>query len=114
ERKMQERQEYLDRYFVFSETSDYKPPKDWSRTNGLVEDIRQAYARVEERRSLALEARPLASHPPQAPLELPQRMAPSGAAPPAPAAPTPTAPRPARPAPAAPPPRPPPGNASPR
>ena len=26
ERKMQERQEYLDRYFVFSETTDYKPP----------------------------------------------------------------------------------------
>ena len=43
ERKMQERQEFLDRYFVFSDDHDYKPPKDYSRTNGLVEDIRQTY-----------------------------------------------------------------------
>ena len=35
ERKMQERQEFLDRYMVFS-GEDWKPPRDWSRTSGLV------------------------------------------------------------------------------
>ncbi len=47
---MQERQEFLDRYFVFTEQNDYEPPKDYSRTNGLLEDIRQAYI---ERRGAA-------------------------------------------------------------
>ena len=42
ERKMQERQEFLDRYFVFAGT-DYQPPHDWSHSYGLVDDIRQAY-----------------------------------------------------------------------
>ena len=45
ERKMQERQEFLDRYFVFTEQNEYEPPKDYSRTNGLLEDIRQSYLR---------------------------------------------------------------------
>jgi general secretion pathway protein D len=74
ERKMQERQEYLDRYFVFSDTSDYAPPKDWSRTNGLVEDIRQSYYDLEERRRLDEITRPreLKGHEPQRPLEMPQ------------------------------------------
>ena len=40
ERKMQERQEFLDHYFVFSDQTEYEPPKDYSRTNGLLEDIR--------------------------------------------------------------------------
>jgi general secretion pathway protein D len=95
ERKMQERQEYLDRYFVFSETSEYKPPKDWSRTNGLVEDIRQAYFKLEERKRLEDIARPKTpkTHDPQQPLEMPHNMRPSagGAAPSTPA-PTPAAP----------------------
>jgi general secretion pathway protein D len=74
ERKMQERQEYLDRYFVFSDSSEYKPPKDWSRTNGLVEDIRQSYFGLEERRKLDEITRPreLKTHDPQRPLEMPQ------------------------------------------
>lgn len=74
ERKMQERQEYLDRYFIFSDAQEYKPPKDWSRTNGLVEDIRQAYFRLEERRRLDEITRPrdLKTHDPQRPLEMPQ------------------------------------------
>ena len=74
ERKMQERQEYLDRYFIFSDSSEYKPPKDWSRTNGLVEDIRQAYFHLEERKRLDEITRPreLKSHEPQRPLEMPQ------------------------------------------
>lgn len=74
ERKMQERQEYLDRYFVFSDSSDYKPPKDWSRTNGLVEDIRQAYFSQEEKRKLdeITKPREQKTHEPQRPLEMPQ------------------------------------------
>lgn len=74
ERKMQERQEFLDRYFVFSEQSEYKPPKDWSRTNGLVEDIRQSYFSVEEKKRLDEITRPrqLKGHDPQRPLEMPQ------------------------------------------
>ena len=74
ERKMQERQEYLDRYFVFSEVQEYTPPKDWSRTNGLVEDIRQSYFKLDERRRLDEIARPkeIKSHEPQQPLEMPQ------------------------------------------
>jgi len=56
ERKMQERQEFLDRYFVFS--SDWEPPKDYSRTNGLVEAIRQSYFAMAERIRLEEETRP--------------------------------------------------------
>ena len=51
ERKMQERQEFLDHYFVFSEQNEYEAPKDYSRTNGLLEDIRQSY--IERRRAAA-------------------------------------------------------------
>jgi general secretion pathway protein D len=96
ERKMQERQEYLDRYFVFNEATDYRAPKDWSRTNGLVEDIRQAYMKLEERKRLDEIARPKTpkTHDPQQPLEMPQNVRPQtggagGAHPPAAPAPTP-------------------------
>ncbi|MBX3233662.1 MAG: type II secretion system secretin GspD [Labilithrix sp.] len=88
ERKMQERQEYLDRYFVFSEVQEYTPPKDWSRTNGLVEDIRQSYFKLDERRRLDEIARPkdVKIHEPQQPIEMPQGIRPSssgaGGAPP--------------------------------
>lgn len=58
ERKMQERQEFLDRYFVFSDEKDYEPPKDFQRLNGLLEDIRQSYLTVDERRRLAESTRP--------------------------------------------------------
>ncbi|HKO95322.1 MAG TPA: type II secretion system secretin GspD, partial [Polyangiaceae bacterium] len=49
-RKMNERQEFLDRYFVFN--TEWQPPKDYARTNGLVEAIRQAFTQMEERRRL--------------------------------------------------------------
>jgi general secretion pathway protein D len=55
ERKMQERQEFLDRYFVFADT-DWTPPKDWTRTNGLVEDIRQSYLDIDEQARLERES----------------------------------------------------------
>jgi general secretion pathway protein D len=73
ERKMQERQEFLDRYFVFSEDHEYEAPHNWSRANGLLEDIRQAYLNVEEQRALDELTRPkeLKGHEPSQPLELP-------------------------------------------
>jgi general secretion pathway protein D len=73
ERKMQERQEFLDRYFVFSDRQDFNPPHDFSRTYGLLEDIRASYRGVEERRILDDATRPkeLRGHEPGQPLEMP-------------------------------------------
>ncbi len=89
ERKMQERQEFLDRYFVFG-NEQWTPPRDYSRANGLVEDIRQAYFRVEEQIRLMRESAPTArSHRQSAAIELPRVASGNaiGKAPPAPAAP---------------------------
>ncbi len=58
ERKMQERQEFLDRYFVFSEDMEWSPPRDFSRSNGLLEAIRQSMLEARERERLEEEARP--------------------------------------------------------
>ncbi len=79
ERKMEERQEFLDRYFVF-EGSEWEPPKDWSRTNGLVEDIRQAYFKVAERQRLEDESQPKQKleHAPTEPIDLPSEVKPGG------------------------------------
>ncbi|MEO7094688.1 MAG: secretin N-terminal domain-containing protein, partial [Polyangiales bacterium] len=53
ERKMQERQEFLDRYFVFAgDQGSYAANIDYTRTRGLLEEIRQAYMRVEEKEEL--------------------------------------------------------------
>jgi general secretion pathway protein D len=87
ERKMQERQEFLDHYFVFSDQNQYEPPKDYSRTNGLLEDIRRSYFEAEEQRHLDDLTRPreLKTHEPGQPLELPMPVS-SGSSTPAPAA----------------------------
>ena len=95
ERKMQERQEFLDRYFVFSDQKHYEPPLDYSRTSGLVEMIRQSYLGLAERRRLEEETRPreLRVHDAQQAIEMPLaptpgiggRHAPGPAAPPPPA-----------------------------
>jgi general secretion pathway protein D len=73
ERKMQERQEFLDRYFVFSDQTDYQPPRDYARTNGAVELIRQSYRGVDEKKKLDDLTRPkeLRGHEPGQPLEMP-------------------------------------------
>ncbi len=104
ERKMQERQEFLDHYFVFSDQTEYQPPKDYSRTNGLLEDIRQSYMEVADKKRLEELTRPreLRTHEPGQPLELPAPLSdtdtpvaapaaapPTGAPPPAAAAPAP-------------------------
>lgn len=72
ERKMQERQEFLDRYMVFS-GEDWKPPRDWSRTSGLVEDIRKAFSEIAEQERLEAESKPRENPPrtPSDPIELP-------------------------------------------
>ncbi len=72
ERKMQERQQFLDRYFVFSDDQDYQAPKDYSRTNGLVEHIRQSFIANAERARLDDLSRPkdVKSHTPGQPLEI--------------------------------------------
>ncbi len=90
ERKMQERQEFLDRYFVFSDHPDYQPPKDYSRTNGLLEEIKETYRLEDERLRLEEIMRPkeVKTHTPGEPLDLPVRPGPAGgtiASPPPPA-----------------------------
>src|SRR5258708_27791518 len=83
---MQERQEFLDHYFVFSDQTDYQPPKDYSRTNGLLEEIRQSLAEIEEKKRLEELKAPseIKTHLPGNPLELPAPINPAGAAPTAP------------------------------
>jgi general secretion pathway protein D len=73
ERKMEERQQYLDHYFVFSDNRDYEPPKDYSRATGLLEHVRQSYLEVDERKHLDELTRPKAvlTHTPSEPLQVP-------------------------------------------
>jgi general secretion pathway protein D len=80
ERKMQERQEFLDHYFVFSDQNEYNPPKDYSRTNGLLEDVRQSFIELAEQRRLEELTRPreVQTHEAGAPLELPAPIRPDG------------------------------------
>jgi general secretion pathway protein D len=54
ERKMRERQEFLDRYFVFG-THDYHPTIDYARTRGLVAEIMKQVDSVKAEKALALE-----------------------------------------------------------
>ena len=72
ERKIEEREEFIDRYFVFSDTN-YDPPKDYSRMVGALEMVRQAYVGVEERKALdaLLGTKAIKTHSPGRPLELP-------------------------------------------
>jgi general secretion pathway protein D len=49
ERKMQERQEFIDHSTIFS-MHDWQPHKDYTRTRGLLEEIRQRGMDVEERK----------------------------------------------------------------
>jgi len=91
ERKMQERQEFLDRYFVFSNDHDYKAPKDYSRANGLLEDIKATYRDLDEKERLEAISRPreVLGHYPGDALDLPSQFRASSAGT-TPANPTPT------------------------
>jgi len=79
ERKMQERQEFIDRYFVFS-TDSWEPPRDYTRANGLLEDIRQAYFELDEQQRLEEELKPreLHEHDPGEAIDLPTNIKGSG------------------------------------
>ncbi len=87
ERKMQERQEFLDHYFVFSDQTQYEAPKDYSRLNGLLEEIRKSFQDIDEQRRLDELTRPreMRTHEPGQPLELPMTSTPPGTAPAPPA-----------------------------
>lgn len=69
ERKMRERQEFLDRYFVFGD-HEYEPPVDYSRTRGLVAEIIGEIEELDEdaAREAALAAEPPPEHVPQPPV----------------------------------------------
>ena len=72
ERKMQERQELLDRATVFNETQ-YTPPKSYAHARGLLQDVRRGYHDVDEKRKLEEMRAPrdVRTHAPQEPLLLP-------------------------------------------
>lgn len=69
ERKLRERQEFIDRYFVFNNRA-YTPAIDYSRTRGLVSEILNAVADAEAEHQLLLEAqqRPPPEHVPRPPV----------------------------------------------
>lgn len=69
ERKMRERQEFLDRYFVFS-GAEYEPPIDYSRTRGLIGEMFLELRLLDEQRKLLAEEanKPIEEHKPQPPL----------------------------------------------
>jgi general secretion pathway protein D len=69
ERKMRERQEFIDRHFVFSE-ADYTPPIDYSRTRGLIAEILAELDIVfaEEKLIEEAKAKPPPEHVPRAPI----------------------------------------------
>ncbi len=69
ERKMQERQQMIDRYFVFGEDK-FEPHIDYSRTRGLVSEIMNEIDSVEEEIALAMaaEMEPPPEHVPRAPI----------------------------------------------
>ena len=74
ERKMQERQEFIDRYLVFSDERAWEPPRDFARANGLVEDIRQSILAEEDKARLIEESKPKGprTHDPGEPIPVPQ------------------------------------------
>ncbi|MEO6420061.1 MAG: type II secretion system secretin GspD [Polyangiaceae bacterium] len=91
ERKMEERQDMIDHATVFSDSS-YTPPKDYTRTHGVLTEVRTRYREVDEKKALDAQSKPPAvqGHDAQTPTELPVNPATPtwGGAAVAPAAPT--------------------------
>jgi general secretion pathway protein D len=79
ERKMQERQELMDRESIFKGDT-WTPQKDYSRTRGLLGDIRQAHLAVLVKKKEADDATPRVEDKQvaQPPLEMPVPQSPSG------------------------------------
>ncbi|MCB9593233.1 MAG: type II secretion system secretin GspD [Sandaracinaceae bacterium] len=69
ERKLRERQEFIDRYFVFGD-SGYTPATDYSRTRGLVSEILNTIVTIDEEQRLLEEmrTRPPPEHVPRPPV----------------------------------------------
>ncbi len=76
ERKMRERQDFIDRYFVFE--GDYEPPVDYSRTRGLLAEISNEFNDRDQEQLLAdeLEARRPLEHAPKPPVGVPPQNVP--------------------------------------
>ena len=72
EQKQNERQVMLDRATVFNDTQ-YQPPKDYTRTRGLLHQIRRSYREETEKAKLQELSAPreVKTHTPQVPLLLP-------------------------------------------
>lgn len=87
ERKMQERQELMDRESIFNESTEWAAPRDYTRTRGLLGDIRLNYLAVAQKRKDDAEAAPRSEERQVArpPMELPVPQSPmstgSGAGP---------------------------------
>ena len=76
---MRERQEFIDRYFVFGD-QDYEPHVDYTRTRGLVMEIVNELDEIEYERQLAEEAlgQALPEHVPRAAVgSAPENLGPS-------------------------------------
>lgn len=72
QRKMDERQELVDREAIFGEGAKWSPPHDWRKTHGLLGDVRLAQRDVDRRRREAVELAPRGIEATRsAPLELP-------------------------------------------
>ena len=69
ERKMRERQDFIDRFFVFGD-QNYEPPRDYSRTRGLLAEILMELDKLSEEERIRIEAAeiPAPDHVPHAPL----------------------------------------------
>jgi general secretion pathway protein D len=69
ERKIRERQEFIDRYVV-ANASTYDVPLDYSRTRGLLGEIVQELRMQDEERKQAADsqAKPVAEHAPRGPI----------------------------------------------
>lgn len=69
ERRIQERQQFIDRYFVFQDR-DYRPAVDYSRTRGLLSEILNRFHEIDEEQRLneELRERPPPEHVPRPPI----------------------------------------------
>jgi len=69
ERKMRERQEFIDRFFVFGDAG-YTPATDYSRTRGLVAEILNTIESLDEEQQMLeeLRSRPPPEHVPRPPV----------------------------------------------
>lgn len=80
ERKMQERQELMDRESIFNESTEWAPPRDYTRTRGLLGDMRLTQRVMEQKRRDGAESAPRGEEQQVArpPLDMPVPQSPAG------------------------------------